>query len=183
MAMIPENFIGINLKQDDIACRGIHLQTEKGCLTRIIYGSLGLEVIKAMHHSIAHLAAAGLDLIVDDLIPEAFLKNYLQTINHERVYLVGVRCPLAEVEKREQLRKDRIKGTARLEHEWVHQPGIYDLELHTQQQSAQECASQLLNFIFQEKPFTAFDQLRQKYNQPYLLPDHLEFGVSPHFKN
>jgi chloramphenicol 3-O phosphotransferase len=63
------------------------------------------------HHSIAALAAAGNDLIVEHIIECAGWRRGLQQILEPfDVFLVGVHCSLDEIDRRELARGDRRIG-------------------------------------------------------------------------
>jgi chloramphenicol 3-O phosphotransferase len=54
--------------------------------------------------------------------------------------MVGVFAPLAVLEERERLRKDRILGLARWQFDRVHQGIDYDLAVDTSVESPESCA-------------------------------------------
>lgn len=54
---------------------------------------------------------------------------------------VGVRCPLAEVVRREAARADRTLGQARAQFESVHAYAGYDVEVDTSLGDPDECAA------------------------------------------
>ncbi len=102
-------------------------------------------VISGFHHSLAALASAGSNLIVDHLLvqgvePYNWLEECLDQIAPFTVYLVGVHCPLEELRRRELARGDRGVGQAERQFSRVHQHGVYDLEVDTSLLSAEECA-------------------------------------------
>jgi chloramphenicol 3-O phosphotransferase len=58
----------------------------------------------------------------------------------ERVWLVGVRCSLEELERREQARTNRQSGLAREQFESIHAGALYDIEVDTTAASPEDCA-------------------------------------------
>lgn len=76
------------------------------------------------------LLSAGNNLVVDYIIetPQMWQEFREQTQGFD-VFLVGLHCPLAELERREQARGDRRVGDARRDLETVHSFTAYDLEL------------------------------------------------------
>jgi len=81
-------------------------------------------------HCLSALARAGNNLVVDYIIEtRTQLDALVHCIGHLDVFLVGVHCPLPELERREQLRGDRGAGDARRDLETVHTFSAYDLDV------------------------------------------------------
>lgn len=121
-------------------------------------------MLSGFHHSIAAMAAAGSNLIVDHITvfregwPSSLLEcAYL--LMPFRAYLVGVHCPLDELERREQTREGRVSGTAARQFARVHRHAVYDLEVDTSLASPEECAQQITTLIASAEP-AAFAQIR-----------------------
>lgn len=107
-------------------------------------GQLSDQLIAGMHQTIAGLARAGNHLIVDHVLVEpCWLRNCAQLFWELPIFFVGLRCPLAVLEAREQARGDRTFGQARAQAAIVHTPGVYDLEVDTARFSPLECALQI----------------------------------------
>jgi chloramphenicol 3-O phosphotransferase len=85
----------------------------------------------------------------------------LRTLARYRVYFVGVKCPLAELERREIARGDRQRGFATWQFDRVHQFGPYDLEIDTHANSPEQCAEQLRQLLLSGTPPLAFERLRR----------------------
>ena len=78
------------------------------------------------------LAAAGNNLVVDYIIETPGQFRQLSDALHSfDVFLVGVHCPLPELERREQQRGDRGQGDARRDFETVHTFTPYDFEVNS----------------------------------------------------
>jgi chloramphenicol 3-O phosphotransferase len=111
----------------------------------VVPGQLGLGMIRASHAYWAACAGAGLDQVIDDvwLVPDqpAGLQDALVAAD---TLWVGVHCPLAIAEQRENERGDRIVGTARGQHALVHTFRAYDVNVDTSVASARECARAIL---------------------------------------
>ena len=60
---------------------------------------------------------------------------------------VGVHCPLALAEQREQERGDRIVGTVRGQHALVHTFRKYDVDVDTSVATPRECAEAILAML------------------------------------
>jgi chloramphenicol 3-O phosphotransferase len=86
------------------------------------------------HQCLPALAAAGNDLIVEHIIEfPAWRSDLAALLAHLDVFLVGVHCDLAELDRRERARGDRRIGEGR-EHvtvDGIHTFGPYDLDIDT----------------------------------------------------
>ncbi|MEV7468110.1 AAA family ATPase [Streptomyces kronopolitis] len=123
---------------------------------------------RGYHRAVAGMAAAGNNIIVDHLFSEPWrLHDCLALFRPEDVVLVGVRCPLAELERREQARGDRPPGLAARQFPRVHAHGVYDIECDTGSTSALDCARQIKEFLGRRHSPTAFAQMKAS---PALLP-------------
>jgi chloramphenicol 3-O phosphotransferase len=79
-------------------------------------------------------AAAGNDLIVEHVIEFASRRRDLaRLLAGLDVFLVGVHCDLAEIDRRERARGDRRPGEGRthVETDLIHSFGAYDFEVDT----------------------------------------------------
>jgi chloramphenicol 3-O phosphotransferase len=93
---------------------------------------LGQRFISGMHATVAALADAGLNVIVDHvLLEEAWLDDCARLWAGFAVLFVGVRCPLDVVLQRELERKDRTLGQAEAQFAVIHRWGEYDVEVDT----------------------------------------------------
>lgn len=119
-------------------------------------------VVTGMHHCIVALAANGLNLIVDHVLQDpAWTSECAQLLERHRVLLVGVHCPLAELERREQQR-DRESGTAKRQLQTVHAHGVYDVEVDTSTLSSDQCARRIIAVLNAMPDPTAFAQIRAR---------------------
>ena len=85
---------------------------------------------EGFHRCLPALAGAGNNLIVEHIVETAaWMSRLVRLLSSVDVFFVGVHCPLAELERRERLRKDRRDGEARQDHAVVHTFGAYDLEI------------------------------------------------------
>lgn len=116
---------------------------------RIETGPLGEELVSGMHRSVAALATAGLDVIVDHVLLEAaWLDECGRLWSDREWWLVGVRCPLAVVEQRERERRDRTLGQAAAQYAVVHaHAGTYDVEVDTSELSPETAAARIVAAI------------------------------------
>ena len=110
-------------------------------------GNVAERALRGMRHAIAAMAAAGNNLIVDEVIfgnvTTEFgnvLSEYRMLLAPFQLYLVGIHAPLEVLEERERRRGDRLIGLARWQYGHVHQGIAYDLEIDTGLATAAECA-------------------------------------------
>jgi chloramphenicol 3-O phosphotransferase len=86
------------------------------------------------HRCLPALAAAGNDLIVEHIIEfRAWRADLARLLDGLDVFLVGVHCDLAEIDRRELARGDRRigEGRAHVETDRIHSFGPYDLDIDT----------------------------------------------------
>jgi chloramphenicol 3-O phosphotransferase len=86
------------------------------------------------HRCLPALAAAGNDLIVEHIIEFRAWREYLAILlDGLDVFLVGVHCELAEIDRRERDRGDRRigEGGSHVETDLIHTFGPYDFEVET----------------------------------------------------
>ncbi len=99
------------------------------------------------HRCLPALASAGNQLLVDHLLESPdWREEVASLLSGYDVFFVGVHCELAELERREALRGDRIPGEARshLEEDRVHDFGPYDLEVDTTIEAPEEVAQRVI---------------------------------------
>lgn len=89
------------------------------------------------------LAGQGNNLIVDDVLCNGELPDYLELLSAFDLHVVGVRTPLEVLEAREARRADRIPGLARWQYERVHENMDYNLEVDTSVLTPLECARRI----------------------------------------
>ena len=118
-------------------------------------------VVASVHTFAAGAAAAGLNAVVDGLLTARdWLKDAADKLADHRAFLVAVRCPLEELERREAARGDRRVGAARAQYDFIHAHGTYDLELDTSRASPADCAAQIAALLASGAAPTAFRRLR-----------------------
>ncbi len=133
-----------------------------GKLAEIRFGDLGLRMLRGMRRAAATFAREGNNLIIDDLCLEPdYLWDYVRTLHGLDVLFVGLRCPPDVLMKREAERLGRFPGTAIRQDERVHQQAIYDLEIDTSEQSADQAAKAILGRL-SRGPGTAFSHLHKR---------------------
>ena len=111
---------------------------------RIETGPLGRRLVNGMHRTVAALAGAGLDVIVDHVLLEPeWLAECRRLWAPYDVLFVGVRCPLEIVVERERARKDRTIGQAEAQFAVVHTAGGYEVEVDTSVLGPEEAAQHI----------------------------------------
>ena len=124
-----------------------------------------LHIIRGFHAAAAAIARAGNTVIVDDVLENdpPWVENLLTLFEGLDVLFVGVHCPLAELERREQARGDRKRGMARLQFDQVHSQALYDLEVDTSRLSPEACADRIVNLMDHPPSPSAFERLRKRF--------------------
>lgn len=113
------------------------------------------------HPAVAGMAAAGNTVVVDHVLSEPWrLQDCLALFPPQNVVLVAVRCPLPELERREQARGDRPAGLAAGQFDQVHSHGVHDIECDTSSASPAECAGDIKEFLRRRTTPTAFERMR-----------------------
>lgn len=126
------------------------------------------------YHCMRELALTGNNLIVEVVLEaHGLLEECVKNLQDLNAYFVGVRCPLAEIERREIERGDRVSGMAKGQFNKVHVHNIYDIEIDTSIQSPQECAQTIRKYVQDHTP-TALKQIKDQYN---IDPDDPSFAV------
>ncbi|WP_280715630.1 AAA family ATPase [Kitasatospora sp. MAP5-34] len=119
---------------------------------------------QGFHRAIAGMAAGGNNVVVDHVFSERWrLLDCLDVLAGYDVVLVGVRCSLDELRRRELARGDRSPGTAEYQYDRVHSHGVYDVECDTGTTSTEDCARLVRDFLARRDRTvpTAFDRLRE----------------------
>lgn len=131
-----------------------------GRLVGVRVGPLGLKLLAGMYHSVAALSAAGIDVIVDDVIYDPrMLAAAVHVLRETPVLFVGLRLPLGVAEQRERDRGNRGPGGAAAFYDLVHAHGLYDLELDTSLLDPVACALRIKTRLEAGPPPTAFRKL------------------------
>jgi chloramphenicol 3-O phosphotransferase len=104
-------------------------------------GPVAERAFRGMRHAIAAMAAQGNNLIVDDVLLNGQMPEYVTLLSAFDLFLVGVFAPLDVLEARERQRGDRMIGLARWQYDRVHKGMKYDLKLDTSSATPMECAN------------------------------------------
>ncbi len=105
------------------------------------------KMFEGFYRCVAALVDCGNKVIVDTVAHENQAHQFQRLFEHLRVVYVAVHCPIAELERREKARGDRTIGLAHSQFLEVHQFLRYDLEVNTFQQTSQQCAEIIKEFL------------------------------------
>jgi chloramphenicol 3-O phosphotransferase len=110
-------------------------------------GPVAKRVLSGMRQAVASMAAAGNNLIVDEVLfgntalgSGSVVSEYQTLLAPFQLHFVGVFAPLDVLERRERQRGDRLIGLARWQYNIVHEAMDYDFEIETASATADECA-------------------------------------------
>lgn len=106
-------------------------------------GPTGARLMDGMRQAIAAMAAAGNNLIVDEVLCNGGMPEYRKLLSPFMLHVVGVFAPLDVLEARERRRGDRLIGLARWQYDRVHAGIDYDFELDTAIATPLACAQRL----------------------------------------
>lgn len=161
---LPGRYRGLNSPDGTTGAEGLNIvpvHDEAGAHTDVRFGPVGLTMLRGMRRAIAALAAAGNNVIVDDLLLDpAFLTDYLEALEPFTVLFVGIRCSTDVINERERARPGRFPGTALGQFEIIHAHGLYDVEVDSAQSAPRECAQQVIDCLRSPPRPSAFEQLR-----------------------
>ena len=120
----------------------VFVYTGSGDALRITAGPVGDRLVAGLHRSVAALADQGFDVVVDHvLLSPSWVADAAGAFGDRPALSVGVRCPLAEVVRREIARAARTLGQARAQFDVVHAYTGYDLEVDTSLADPDTCAA------------------------------------------
>jgi chloramphenicol 3-O phosphotransferase len=121
-----------------------------------------MAVMQGFHRSVAGLASAGNNVIVDHVLAgKPFLRECIALMGDMPVLFVGVHAPLEVLKQRELERGDRHVGLAEFQYERVHQDITYDIEIDTSASNPEECAQQIIDALGAEREGpSAFARIR-----------------------
>lgn len=121
-------------------------------------------IISGFHAAAAAIARAGNAVVVDDVLEEEppWVEDLVRLFEGLNVIMIGVHCPLEELERRERERADRKQGMARLQFDQVHAKAIYDVKVDTSVLNPEACASIITSYTRPKYAPSAFEQLRTR---------------------
>lgn len=112
------------------------------------------------HRAVAGMVLAGDSVVADHVLSEPWrLTDIAKQWRGLDVIMVGVHCPLDELNRRESARGDREPGIAESQFTVVHVGVEYDCEVDTVTLSAKECAIEIARIVEARRRPGAFDRL------------------------
>jgi chloramphenicol 3-O phosphotransferase len=141
--------------------QGFQFQTRADGAVALNIGPEGERLLHAWRRMLRAAVDAGQRLILDEVIlSPAILRDWLTVFEGCDVFFVGVRCELAELQRREVARGDRMPGQALWMHGLVHAHGHYDLEVDSTSSPAGAMAQTIIGALDAPPELRAFDRLR-----------------------
>jgi len=153
--MLPDHYINPPLWSEIY-----HYDYDGSDIVSVETGTLGEQLVSAMHGSVAALADAGFNVILDHVILDpTWIDDMMGLFADHTVYFIGVRCPLEVLLERERQRHDHTVGQARVHHEVVHAGRIYDFELDTSTGTPDAIMHQVKAFMLTTPEPSAFTSM------------------------
>lgn len=116
---------------------------------------------QAFHRCLPAIASTGNNIVIDHVIEfDTWLRELVVLLAAYDVFFVGVRCPLAELERRERERGDRMLGEAHDHDLVVHTFGPYDLEIDSPAATPEDHAAHILAAWQARATPSAFQRMR-----------------------
>jgi chloramphenicol 3-O phosphotransferase len=118
------------------------------------------------HRTIAMFSDKGINLVVDQILHDyETTKDCLETLKEYPIFFVGVHCPEAELERREQARGDRSIGQAKKQLEYVHQQNeVYDIEVDPFHQGIESSVEAIIEKFMRTTESDGWQATIKKYN-------------------
>ena len=159
---MPGRVRGLNSPAGDPGATGLNVVPgvlHGEAVTHIQFGEYGERVLAGMRRTVATLSELGCNVIVDDLLfKPAYLTDYVEVLNPDSTWFIGVTCGLDIVREREASRPGRFPGTAVSHFEQVHAHGrSYDLTVDTSRKNPTAVALEIAARL-QQAP-TAFHSM------------------------
>ncbi len=115
-------------------------------------GVESLEAVKTgfslFENSIENMCKTKYPILIDTVFERAeYFQGTINAIHNRVIYLIGIHCPVIELNIREKNRGDRRIGLAGEQFSLVHENMSYDFEVDTSIHSPAECASKIIEFI------------------------------------
>lgn len=120
---------------------------------------------RAMHATVAEYAAHGQNVIWDHVLSDDDAWHYLlENLHGQRLYLIGIRCAVDELVRRELARGNRPHGLAQSQVASVHEGREYDLSVDTTRSNPAECAEAIVQWLQCGPEPSAFARMRARQN-------------------
>jgi chloramphenicol 3-O phosphotransferase len=127
----------------DEGLRFLHRELDGQPAIEVTSGAVSERLLAGMRRAVRALAAAGNNIIVDEVAERTAIEDYQRLLAPFRLRTIGLFAPLAVLEDRERQRGDRMVGLVRWQMAHLHQGQRYDLEIDTGSATPAECAEQI----------------------------------------
>jgi chloramphenicol 3-O phosphotransferase len=118
---------------------------------------------RAMHAAVSEFASHGQNVIFDHVLSDEAWHYLFEDFSEQRLYLIGVHCPIEELVRRERARGDREYGLAASQIERIHNNREYDFCVDTSRSAPTECANALALWLQQDHAPNAFARMRANH--------------------
>ena len=119
--------------------------------------------LKGMYYAVKGFSDAGINLIVDDVLLKEDgydrLRQCVELLHDYPVLFVHVTCPVDELRRREEERKDRWIGMGESQLAILTPQSTYDITVNTYNDSKEDCADRIVEALGFPNKFTAFKTL------------------------
>ncbi len=115
----------------------------------VIYEDDVFEISHQLCEKVLQVLKSGSGVIVDHVITsERIFSQFRETVTPYPLRLIHVTCPLEELRKREQARKNRCLGSAESSYAYLFPKDGYDVTVDTHLMTASECATNICKALF-----------------------------------
>lgn len=106
------------------------------------------KTILGFNSVVVTMADQGVNCIVDHVFQEdGWYKDFSEKSKEQKVFTIGLHCPIKILEEREKAREDREVGLAASQIDKVHRGITYSMELDTSIISSVECAKKIMDLL------------------------------------
>lgn len=116
-----------------------------------IYEDDVFEISPKLCKAVVDMASSQKNIIIDHVITsKRIFKQIIKALEFCNIYLINVTCPLQELVRREQQRKNRCLGSAAASFQYLFPQETYDLTIDTFQTPIEECTLQIIKTLQNE---------------------------------
>lgn len=120
-------------------------------INEVIYEDDVFEISPKLCKTAVDMASSQRNIIIDHVITsKRIFKQLIEGLEVYDIYLICVTCPLQELIRREQQRKNRCLGSAEASFKYLFPQETYDLTIDTFQTPIEECTLQIIKALQNE---------------------------------
>lgn len=120
-------------------------------INKVIYEDDVFEISPKLCKTAVDMASSQKNIIIDHVITsKRIFKQLIEALEFCDIYLICVTCPLQELIRREQQRKNRCLGSAEASLQYLFPQETYDLMIDTFQTPLEECTLQIVKALKNE---------------------------------